>query len=320
MLTLPSIVNIYDGRVELHQLRYFVAVAEDRHFTRAASRLGVAQPSVSSQVRKLEGSLGARLFDRGPGGVSLTQAGEVLLPLARRVLADLDEAADLVRELDALTRGRLTLGATPSLSTVLLPAVLARFHSAHPGVTVGLFEEGSGGLVARLESGEVELALVILPLRQVWLDTVPLASEELVLVTAPGHQLARRRSLAVEELQEVPLVMFREGYDLREATFAACNRAGFDPVLATEGGEMDGVLAMVAAGIGAAVVPSIVAAGHPELRTVRFEPAGLRRTIGLARRRDRSVSRAAAAFRAEMEAVLEGDGWPGATPAGLSLL
>lgn len=306
--------------MELHQLRYFVAVAEDRHFTRAASRLGVAQPSVSSQVRKLETSLGARLFDRGPGGVTLTQAGEVLLPLARRVLADLDEAADLVRELDSLGRGRLTIGATPSLSTVLLPAALARFHAAHPGVSVGLFEEGSGGLVARLESGEVELALVILPLRQAWLDTTPLASEELVLVVAPGHALAGRGSLAVGELREVPLVMFREGYDLRASTFAACNGAGFDPVLATEGGEMDGVLALVAAGIGGAVVPSIVAARHPELRTVPFRPAELRRTIGMARRRDRSVSRAAAAFQSEVEALLTGPGWPGETPAGLTLL
>lgn len=305
--------------MELHQLRYFVAVAEDRHFTRAASRLGVAQPSVSSQVRKLEAALGARLFDRGPGGVTLTQAGEVLLPLARRVLADLEEAADLVRELDSLGRGRLNIGATPSLSTVLLPAALARFHAAHPAVSVGLFEEGSGGLVARLESGEVELALVILPLRQPWLDTVPLASEELVLVAAPGHALAGRESLEVGELRQVPLVMFREGYDLRTSTFAACNGAGFDPLLATEGGEMDGVLALVAAGIGAAVVPSIVAARHPELRTVRFRPAELRRTIGLARRRDRSVSRAAAAFRAEVEALLTGPGWPGETPAGLTL-
>src|SRR5579884_1839838 len=116
--------------MELHQLRYFVAVAEDLHFTRAAARLGVAQPSVSSQIRRLEADLGEALFDRSSAGVSLTQAGEVLLPLARRVMADVDEAAVLVQEVGRLGRGRLALGATPSLCTGLLPEVLARYHAA----------------------------------------------------------------------------------------------------------------------------------------------------------------------------------------------
>lgn len=306
--------------MELHQLRYFVAVAEDRHFTNAAGRLGVAQPSVSSQIRKLERELGTHLFDRTPSGIELTQSGEVLLPLARRVLGDVEDAVAQVREVEAVGRGRLAIGAPPSLSTGLVPAALARFHAMHPGVTVSLFEEGSGGLVHRLESGEVELALVILPLHQAWLDTQALASEELVLVTAPEHAFAGRTSLRVDDLRDLPLVMFREGYDLRTATFAACNGAGFDPVLVTEGGEMDGVLAMVAAGLGAAIVPSIVAAGHPELSAVRFRPRALRRTIGLARRADRSPSRAGMAFRDEVQSLLTAGGWPGVAPAGLVLL
>lgn len=306
--------------MEVRQLRYFVAVAEERHFTRAAARLRVAQPSVSSQVRKLEGELGARLFDRTPAGIELTQVGEALLPLARRVLADVDEAVAQVRELGSGARGRLAVGAPPSLATGLVPAALARFRTAHPGVSVSFFEEGSGGLVARLESGEVELALVILPLRHAWLETSPLVSEELVLVAAPGHPFAARGSLAVEDLRDLPLVMFREGYDLRAATLAACNKAGFDPHLATEGGEMDGVLAMVAAGLGAAIVPSIVAVGHPELATVRFDPPDLRRTIGLARRADRTLSRAGSAFRAEVESLLTGGTWPGVAPAGLVVI
>ena len=310
--------------MELHQLRYFVAVAEDLHFTRAAARLGVAQPSVSSQIRRLESDLGEALFDRGPAGVGLTQAGEVLLPLARRILADVDEAAVHVHEVARLGRGRLALGATPSLCTGLLPDVLARYHAAHPGVRVGLFEEGSRALVGRLESGEVELALVILPLHRTGLQTTAVASEELALVVAPGPSLpvtdAGGTTVTVGQLRDVPLVMFREGYDLRSATLAACHSAGFEPLLATEGGEMDGVLAMVAAGIGAAVVPSIVAAARPDLRTLRFEGADLRRTIGLARRADRGVSRAAAAFEQELTARLVGPGWPGVSPPGLQVL
>ena len=306
--------------MELHQLRYFVAVAEERHFTRAAARLGVAQPSVSSQVRKLEVELGGALFHRDPAGVDLTQAGEVLLPLARQVLDDVDDALAQVREVGALGRGRLAVGATPSLSTGLLAAALAGFHTAYPGVAVSLFEEGSGGLVERLESGEIELALVILPLHQARLTTHPLASEELVLVTAPDHPFAGREDVEVGELRDLPLVMFRGGYDLRTATFTACSAAGFEPVLVTEGGEMDGVLALVGAGLGAAVVPSIVAATRTDLATIRFRPPSLRRTIGVARRRDRAPSRAATAFMSEIEDLVSGGGWPGVVPAGLVVL
>src|SRR5580704_2236987 len=111
---------------QLHQLEYFVAVAEDRHFTRAAERLHVAQPSVSAQIRQLERTLGTQLFHRAPGKVSLTDAGELLLPLARRALADVEELVDGVADLDSLQRGRVAIGATPSLSTTLLPAALSR--------------------------------------------------------------------------------------------------------------------------------------------------------------------------------------------------
>src|SRR4029453_8205974 len=114
--------------VELHQLRYFVAVAEQRHFTRAARELAVAQPSVSKQIRRLEEELGAPLFHRMRGNVALTPAGEALLPLARRVLVDVAGAADQIRGLTGMQRARLSVGATPSLSTTLVPAALARYH------------------------------------------------------------------------------------------------------------------------------------------------------------------------------------------------
>src|SRR2546428_13961363 len=132
--------------MELHQLRYFVAVAEERHFTKAARDLRVAQPSVSRAIRVLEEELGAALFHRMKGNVALTSAGEVLLPWARRVLADVDGAALDVRDLADLRRGRLAVGAAPPLPTTPLPAALARFHPALPGADVLLHEAGSGGL------------------------------------------------------------------------------------------------------------------------------------------------------------------------------
>src|SRR5258705_2537730 len=124
--------------VELDELRYCVAVAEQRHFTKAPRELSVAQPSVSKQIRRLEDELGAPLFHRMRGNVAITPAGEALLPLARRVLADVAGAESEVRDLTGMRRGRLSLGATPSLSTTLEPPALARYHQSYPGIELVL--------------------------------------------------------------------------------------------------------------------------------------------------------------------------------------
>jgi DNA-binding transcriptional LysR family regulator len=282
--------------VQLHQLRYVVTVAEEGRFTRAAARLHVAQPSISSAVAALEHELGAQLFHRDRSEVTLTGAGEVFLPWARQALADCEAGAAAVRDLLGLRRGRLLIGATPSLTTNLLPPVLARFHSDHPGVELTVHEAGSQDLVDRLAKGEMDLAVVILPVDRPWIECRPLMEEELVLAVDPGHPLAARRQVRVSELERVPLVMFKDGYDLREATLQACRQAGFAPVMAMQGLEMDGALALAAAGVAAAVVPESVVPASRGLRAVRFRGGALKRTVGLASRRDRPLSPAASAF------------------------
>src|SRR5579875_3182634 len=248
--------------MQLHQLRYVVAVAEERRFTRAAARLHVAQPSISSAVAALEQELGAALFHRERSEVTLTGAGEAFLPWARQVLADCEAGAAAVRDLLGLRGGRLVIGATPSLTTNLLPPVLARFHADYPGVELTVHEAGSQDLVDRLGKGEMDLAVVILPVDRPWVESRSLLEEELVLAVDRGHPLAHRRSIRVPELEHVPLVMFKDGYDLREATLAACREAGFSPTMALQGLEMDGALAVAAAGLAAAVVPwSVVSPG-----------------------------------------------------------
>jgi DNA-binding transcriptional LysR family regulator len=305
--------------MELHQLRYFVAVAEERHFTKAARDLRIAQPSVSRAIRVLEEELGTPLFHRMKGNVALTSAGEVLLPWARRVLADIDGAAGEVRELADLRRGRLAVGATPSLTITLLPPALAKFHAAYPGIELVLHEAGSRDLVSELEQGALDVALVILPVRHETLETTPLLREELVVAVAPEHPLASRKTIPIGELKGVPLVMFRDGYDLRAATVTACRRAGFEPVFALEGGEMDGVLRFTAAGLGVAVVPSLVIDPSGPLKAVRLaEP--LTRTIGFANRRDRRLSRAGREFVEMVRGLVRGREWLRARPPGLTVL
>ncbi len=295
MVWLMSIDCAYHERVQFHQLHYFVAVAETRHFTRAAEHVHVSQPSLSQQIRALEHELGATLFSRARGNVALTEAGEALLPLARRILADADTARQEVQELVQLRRGRIRLGATPSLCTGLLPDVLRAFHDLHPGIELRIEESGSHDLVRELARGGLDLALVVLPLPtpSPALTTVELLQEDLVVVSSAAGP-APRRPVRIADLQGEPLVMFRHGYDLRELTVAACHAEGFEPSFIVEGGEMDAVLGFVRAGLGVAVVPSMVAerAGR-DLRVTALAPPGLRRTIALAHRSDVAPPRAA---------------------------
>ncbi|MFF8594312.1 LysR family transcriptional regulator [Streptomyces sp. NPDC015220] len=285
--------------MQFQQLQYFVAVAETRHFTRAADLVHVAQPSLSQQIKALERELGADLFQRARGNITLTDAGEALLPLARRILADADTARHEVQELAQLRRGRVRLGATPSLCTGLLPDVLRAFHDRYPGIRLLVEEGGSHDLVRELARGALDLALVVLPLPtpSPALTTVELLREDLVVVSspeAPAPGGPGRHAVSVADLEGERLVMFRHGYDLRELTVAACRAEGFEPDLAVEGGEMDAVLGFVRAGLGVAVVPRMVAtrSGHG-LRVTALARPGLHRTIALAHRSDVAPPRAA---------------------------
>lgn len=296
--------------MQLQQLAYFVAVAEARHFTRAADQVGVAQPSLSQQVRALERELGAPLFHRTRGNVSLTDAGEALLPVARRMLADADAARLQVREVLNLGHGRVRLGATPSLCTALLPKVLAGFRHEHPGIELLVHESGSRGLQQELTEGGLDLALVVDARlgADPQVATVPLFAEELVIISSPDmpRPVGHKGRMTIRDLEGKPLVMFRPGYDLRETTEAACREEGFSPTFAIEGGEMDAVLEFVRAGLGLAVVPQTVAGDR--FRVTPLAPPGLSRTILLAQRRGLALPHAARALADSLVAYVRGLG------------
>ncbi len=286
--------------MQLHQLAYALAVAEEGSFTRAAARLRLAQPSLSRQVRLLEGELGVVLFNRGPGQgpVTLTPDGSALLPFMQRVLADVEATGAEARALSGMARGRLAIGATPSLVTSALAPALVEFHESHPGIDLSVVEGGSHQLVPQVASGEVDLALVVLPVTDPLVVTTPLFEDPLVLAVAPEHRLAGRRQVGVRDLDGLDLVMFREGYDLRAVTLAVCAEAGVEPHLVSEGGEMAGVLSFVAAGLGAAVVPAIALPADGALVGVPLAGPGpaMRRTVALALRGDRALARPARAL------------------------
>jgi DNA-binding transcriptional LysR family regulator len=257
--------------MELHQLEYFVAVAEEASFTRAASRVHVAQPGVSAQVRRLESELGQQLLDRSGRSVRLTEVGSAVLPFARAALDAVANARLAVDDLAGLVRGQVTVGMVSGCALPVLAELLAGFHDRHPGVAIALVEDNSDRLVERLRDGRLDLALIG------WaeqtpadIDGVVLVDEELVAVVAPGHPLASAGAgagaIRIHQLRDLPLVSLPRGTGVRAALDAACAAAGFTPRIVFEASALPMVVELADRGLGLAVVPASIPNGPGILR------------------------------------------------------
>jgi len=284
--------------MELRQLRYLVALADERHFTRAALRCHVAQPALSQQIAKLERELGTALVERTTRRVALTAAGAALVARARRVLAEVDAAGAELEQLTGLLAGRLTIGITQTPGPFDLLPLLRRFHRRHPAVELAVREGLSVRLADDLRAGALDVALLSrLPADgRERLALRPLASEPLVAVLPPAHRLAARRRIELGELRDEPFVAFHAGATIREAVAAAALAAGFAPRIAFEIQEVGRTRAVVSAGLGVAVLPrSDATAPGPRVAVAELRPR-LRHEISLAVRADGARSPAAEAL------------------------
>jgi DNA-binding transcriptional LysR family regulator len=248
--------------MDLRQLTYFIAVAEERQFTRAAGRLLVAQPAVSAQIRRLERELGEVLFHRDRRSVRLTDAGEALLPHARAALAAVERGRDAIASLRGVLRGRLRIGVAGPVDQRLSQA-LGEFHRAHPGVEVMLTIQNNEPLLEAVAGGHMDVGIVgvgvqPLPL-QVRMRVI--AHEPLVLAVSRDHPLARRTSVTLAELRDQPFVTLVHGSGHREAFEKAFDDAGFVPRIAAEAGELSSLIELATEGLGAAIVPRPAAEG-----------------------------------------------------------
>jgi DNA-binding transcriptional LysR family regulator len=253
--------------MELHQLEYFVAVAEEASFTRAASRVHVAQPGVSAQVRRLESELGQQLLDRSGRSVRLTEAGSAVLPFARAALDAVANARLAVDDLAGLVRGQVTVGMVSGCALPVLAELLAGFHDTHPGVAIALVEDNSDRLVERLRGGRLDLALIgSAEPTPADIDSVVLVDEELVAAVAPRHPLAGAGAVTIRQLRDLPLVSLPRGTGVRAALDAACAAAGFTPRIVFEASALPMVVELAGRGLGLAVVPASIPNGPGILR------------------------------------------------------
>ncbi len=272
--------------MELHQLRYFLAVVREKSFTRAADRLYITQPSLSEQIRKLEGELGSPLFERLGRSLVLTNAGEALVPHAERALQEVEDARRRIQEVQGLIRGRISVGALPTVGS-LIHGPLAEFRRAHPRVRIQLYEvDSSPAIEDGVHSGELDLGIVRLPGRRQDLEARFLVEEPLVLVAANDHPLASLRSVGLVEAAAQPFVAMRPGHEQRDLLDEACRLAGFEPEIVAEAGQLSSLLGLVAAGCGLTVLPRLAAGA----RSVRLRDPTVRRRLGVVWRRHQVVS------------------------------
>lgn len=243
--------------MEIRHLEYFVTVAEERHFTRAAERLLVSQSGLSASIRALERELGAKLFVRTTRSVELTGPGRALLSEATRALASVRAARDAVAAAQGLLRGTLYVGTEQCIAGVHVPSLLARFRSEHPEVEIRLRQAGSAELAESVGAGRLDLAFVALcgrPPQGVRL--LPVTGESLVLLCHPRHRLAAGSQARWAELKGEALVDFQPDWGVRQLTDQAFAAAGVERLVALEVNDVHSLLELVEEGLGIAVVPA----------------------------------------------------------------
>ena len=286
--------------VELRQLTYFDAVVRHGGFTRAAEQLHIAQPAISTQIRRLEAELGVALLLRTTRRVQLTHAGELILIRARRVLAEIDGARSDLGDLSDVLRGRVQIGAVEALGPLDLHGALAAFHARYPGAELALRSAAVGqDLLNALDAGDLDFALGPippgLPDRYV---TNRLFSDELVLITAPQHRLARRGPLSMADLRTELFVSFPRPSGLRRILEDATDAAGFTPQVPFESTSLERIRGLVGAGLGIALLArSVAESSGPPVTVHALDPTPIHRAIGLIHRADRTLPPAADACR-----------------------
>lgn len=245
---------------ELRHLRYFVAVAEELHFGRAAARLNIAQPPLSQQIKQLEQLIGTQLFRRTSRRTELTPAGSVLLEHARRILAAAEHAAEAARRAGRGELETLMIGFTDSAALSVLPAIVRRFRAERPDVHLELSEGSTQAQLEALERAAVDVVVVRGPVPNPSLRTEILLREPFVLAVPADHALAGRRSTKLSALAKEPFVLFPRHLapEFHDQLIAMCIRAGFSPEVRAEGAEYQTILSLVAAGIGVSLVPASV--------------------------------------------------------------
>jgi LysR family hydrogen peroxide-inducible transcriptional activator len=247
--------------LKLKDLRYLVAVADQRHFGRAAARCFVSQPTLSSQLKKLEQSLGVQLIERAPNNVSLTAAGEEIVARARRILEATDEVVTLARSQHDPLAGRLRVALLPTIGPYLLPRVAPAVRKALPRLELHLYEYQTAPMLQKLHAGELDVGILALPVDTAGLEARELYREAFSVALPEHHPLAARHSVRVADLKGEKLLLLEEGHCLRDQALEVCSRAGVHEQQDFRATSLETLRQMVASGAGITLLPELAGRG-----------------------------------------------------------
>ncbi|MFP5265510.1 MAG: LysR family transcriptional regulator [Blastocatellia bacterium] len=285
--------------MELWQLEVFMAVVEEKSFSRAGRRLGRTQPAISSSIKLLEGELGEPLFDRLGKSIKLTAAGELLTDYAKRLLSLRGEALDAMGELRGLGRGTLSLGANETTCLYLLPEVLASFKRAYPHVQVDIQRAITRAITEKVVDGSLDFGIVTLPIHNPRLETVTIHQDDMALIVGPSHKLASRRSVQMTDLAGEPFILHKIGTTTRERLVKHFIDGGVKMKVTIELASIETIKRFVSIGMGISIVPRLCIAKEIEdgsLRALTIRDARFQRRLGLIYNKGRYQSQAARAF------------------------
>ena len=275
----------------MKQLRYFDAVARSGHFGRAAEACAISQPALSVQIREMEETMGAALFERGPRQVHLTALGAAMVPRVRAILRAVDELSDLSRAAQGRLSGRLRLGVIPTIAPYLLPALVGALAQSHPGLELAPREAVTGKLIAALTEAQLDAAILALPVSEPSLAEVPLFTEDFVLVRPAAE--AGRPVPSAEALPQMRLLLLEEGHCFRDQALEFCKVGGVTPRTVMEGSSLATLTQMVGAGIGVTLLPEIalpVETRSAPVSVARLAAPAPSRRVGLVWRRSSPLS------------------------------
>ncbi|QCR38587.1 transcriptional regulator CynR [Nissabacter sp. SGAir0207] len=277
-------------------IQYFQAVAEHLSFTKAAAALHVSQPALSQQVRQLEESLGAQLFDRTGRTTRLTDAGEAYLQYVRRAAQELQEARRAIHDVSDLSRGSLRVAVTPTFTTYLVGPLVEAFHFRYPNITLTVREISQERIEDLLLAGELDVGIAFREVTSPDIDFVPLLDETLALVVSPRHPLAKETSIGLETLNAESLVLLSPEFATREQIDSYCRTHGIHPKVLIEANALGAVIEIVRRTALSTLLPAKIALAHNDLVAIALEPERLQRTAVLMWRRDAWRSSAARVF------------------------
>lgn len=245
--------------MEMHQLRYVVAVARTGNFSRAAEQCHVSQPSLSQQIQKLEEELGERLFHRLKREAKLTPHGEAFVRRAERILEEVEAAKREAADAQKLLRGKLTIGVLPTIAPYLLPELVRQFTKQYPGVEIVVQEDTTAQLLKMTAAWEIDLALASRPIRDAACEARDLFTEELLLAVPIGHRLARQSVVELADLEGERLIVMKEGHCLGEQVLSFCDQQRLQGPISFRSAQLETILALISAGLGISLIPAMAA-------------------------------------------------------------